>query len=363
MARDLVKRFQDGRVAAVDGVSFDVEEGQFFTLLGPSGCGKTTTLRCLAGLERPDAGEIRLDDRVLFSASDGVNVPANARGFGLVFQSYAIWPHMDVVGNVAFPLTVVPRRRRLSKRAIRERVDRVLSVVKLDELASRPATDLSGGQQQRLALARALVMEPPLLLFDEPLSNLDARLREEMRVEIKRLQRELGITAVYVTHDQVEALAMSNTVAIVRDGRIEQVGSPREIYQRPQSRFVAEFVGGGNIIEGVVERSESGDLVGVATGIGTLQASSSDAFAPGTRVLVIVRPEHVLLTTERRPKGSEQRWQGRVLSTGYTGDAVDHLVAVGPLTIRARTSASSSVVHGTEVEVDLDPRHCALIPS
>jgi iron(III) transport system ATP-binding protein len=246
---ELVKTFppgrgeRAGRVRAVDDISFDVEDGELFTLLGPSGCGKTTTLRCVAGLETPDSGEITIGDRVLYSSKRRIRVSANERGLGMVFQSYAIWPHMNVYRNVAFPLQVLPRSRRPGRKQLRDRVERVLAVVQLDQLAGRQATDLSGGQQQRLALARALVMEPPLLLLDEPLSNLDAKLREDMRFELKRLQRELGITGVYVTHDQVEALAMSNRVAVMRAGKIEQVGRPREVYEAPKSRFVADFIG------------------------------------------------------------------------------------------------------------------------
>jgi len=358
--RGLVKRFEGGRVPAVDGISFEVEESQFFTLLGPSGCGKTTTLRCLAGLEQPDAGDIELGGRVLFSGEAGINVRASERGLGLVFQSYAIWPHMNVFDNVAFPLTVVPRGRRMSRPQIRKRVEQVLNVIRLDELSGRAATDLSGGQQQRLALARALVMEPPLLLLDEPLSNLDARLREEMRVELKRLQRELQVTAVYVTHDQVEALAMSNTIAIMAEGRIEQVGRPRDVYQHPASRFVADFVGGANLIDGVVGSREPNDVYRVETAMGMLDVSSSAAFAPGSRVLVVVRPEHVALSTNNLRAGDGRL--GRVLGTGYLGDAVDHVVSVGALTVRARTAPSASVVHGTEVSIEFAPEHCTLIP-
>ena len=362
--RDLVKRFESGRVSAVDGISFEVEESEFFTLLGPSGCGKTTTLRCLAGLERPDAGQIVLAGRVLFSDRDAINVRANDRGLGLVFQSHAIWPHMSVFDNAAFPLTVVPRRRRLRHGEIRQRVERVLSVVRLEALAGRAATDLSGGQQQRLAFARALVMEPPLLLLDEPLSSLDARLREEMRVELKRLQRELQITAVYVTHDQVEALTMSNTIAIMAEGRIEQIGKPRDVYQRPASRFVADFVGAANLIEGVVTRRESDGVVTVETVIGTLRVVPNGLYPAGSRVLVVVRPEHVTLSADDlgRP-GAGNSWRGRVLGTGYMGDSVDHMVALGELTVRARTAPSASVVHGTEVAVGFAPESCTLVPN
>src|SRR5919204_3616144 len=218
-------------VKAAQDVTFTVEEGRLFTLLGPSGCGKTTTLRSIAGLERPRAGEISVNDRVVFSSSKGVFVAPNRRGFGMVFQSYAIWPHMTVFENAAFPLEVGEKRR--PRAEIRDKVMRVLTAVQLDHLADREATKLSGGQQQRLALARALVMEPQLLLLDEPLSNLDAKLRESMRFELKRMQRELGLTAIYVTHDQSEALALSSRIAVMNAGKIVQIGKPREVYERP----------------------------------------------------------------------------------------------------------------------------------
>ena len=218
-----------GAVKAAQDVSFKVAEGKLFTLLGPTGCGKTTTLRSIAGLERPTAGEIAVGGRLVYSGAKGVFVAPNRRGFGMVFQSYAIWPHMNVFQNVAFPLEV----RRLGRKVIRDKVMRVLPAVALDELADRDATKLSGGQQQRLALARALVMEPQLLLLDEPLSNLDAKLRERMRFELKRLQRELKLTTVYVTHDQSEALALSHEIAVMNEGRILQVGTPRESTSSP----------------------------------------------------------------------------------------------------------------------------------
>src|SRR5436853_217312 len=232
-------------VRAAQNVSFEVPEGKLFTLLGPSGCGKTTTLRSIAGLERPVSGEIEVAGRVVYSSNQRIFVAPNKRNFGMVFQSYAIWPHMNVFQNVAFPLDV----RKLPRKEIQERVTRVLAAVQLGHLVDREATKLSGGQQQRLALARALVMEPQLLLLDEPLSNLDAKLREKMRFELKRLQRELGLTTVYVTHDQSEALAMSNEIAVMNEGRIVQIGSPRDIYERPNSRFVADFVGTTNFID------------------------------------------------------------------------------------------------------------------
>jgi iron(III) transport system ATP-binding protein len=365
--RNLVKTFDGsrgeriGRVKAVDDISFEVKDGELFTLLGPSGCGKTTTLRCIAGLEMPDRGEIALADRVLFSSERRTRVPANERGLGMVFQSYAIWPHMDVFKNVAFPLRVLPRRKRPSRAQLRERVERALAVVKLDHLASRQATDLSGGQQQRLALARALVLEPPLLLLDEPLSNLDAKLREEMRFELKRLQRELGITGIYVTHDQVEALAMSNRVAVMRDGKLEQVGHPREVYGRPLSRFVADFIGTSNFFDGVVQARE-GSVYTVKTDDGDLRMSSDADFPIGANVVVAARPEHIELAAGINGTGTN-KWSGRVAARAFLGESVDHVVSVGTREIRARCNPKVSIPAPTEVTVTFHEEAFSLIPA
>ena len=365
--RELVKTFAGskgegrGRVHAVDGISLHVDEGELFTLLGPSGCGKTTTLRCIAGLEMPDGGEISVAGRTLFSSSDRVRVPANERGLGMVFQSYAIWPHMNVQKNVAFPLEVLPRSKRPSRSAIRERVERALSVVKLDHLSGRQATDLSGGQQQRLALARALVMEPPLLLLDEPLSNLDAKLRDDMRFELKRLQRELGITGVYVTHDQVEALAMSTTVAVMRDGKIEQVGRPRDVYEKPNSRFVADFIGTSNFIEGVVE-SREGSSYRVRTDDGMLVVPSDASFAAGDRVVVAARPEHIEITPGVNGTGTNV-WNGRIAVRSFLGEVVDHVVSTGSRELRARCNSKVSIPPETDVTVRFHEEAFSLIPA
>ena len=350
----------DDRVSAVDGIDFVVERGHLFTLLGPSGCGKTTTLRCIAGLERPDDGAIRLDGQPLVDIPARINVPANQRGLGMVFQSYAIWPHMDVFRNVAFPLQVAPRSRRPSRKQIEERVGRVLDVVRLADLAGRRATDLSGGQQQRLALARALVLEPPLLLLDEPLSNLDAQLREEMRFELKRLQRDLGITSIYVTHDQVEALSLANRIAVMRDGRIEQVGRPREIYQQPATRFVASFIGTTNFIEGRVDGR--GDATGtrVATDHGVLQVDGGSHLPHGTPVVISVRPENI---TVAPVNGEVRGWRGRVLARAFLGEAVDHVVQVGDRQLQARGPTTVSLRPGTEVDVVVDSEHAAVMPA
>jgi iron(III) transport system ATP-binding protein len=365
---DLVKTFPPSRsekdpVSAVDGVSLDVPAGQMYTLLGPSGCGKTTTLRSIAGLERPDAGEIVVSGRVLFSSTRRVNLRANERGLGMVFQSYAIWPHMNVFRNVAFPLQVLPQRARPAKREIAERVGDVLRVVRLDHLADREATDLSGGQQQRLALARALVMRPPLLLLDEPLSNLDAKLREDMRFELKRLQRTLDITAVYVTHDQVEALAMSNRIAVMRDGRIEQMGRPRDVYERPASRFVADFIGSSNFIQGTIARGGRDEGYVVETTRGELRARSEATLPNGTAVVLCIRPEHVGLR-EGTPEPQEpQAWAGTVQARAFLGESVDHVVDVGGFEVQVRCNPSLSIPAGTQVTLTFSESACSLIPA
>ncbi|MBX3030248.1 MAG: ABC transporter ATP-binding protein [Chloroflexi bacterium] len=347
---------------AVDGVSLEVGEGEFYTLLGPSGCGKTTTLRSIAGLEVPDTGVITVDGRVLFSSREGVNIPPHKRGLGMVFQSYAIWPHMNVYQNVAFPLTVRSARARFPKREVRGRVERALSVVRLDHLAGRPATDLSGGQQQRLALARALVMEPRLLLLDEPLSNLDAKLREEMRFELKRLQRELGITAIYVTHDQVEALTMSSVIAVMHDGKVEQIGKPREVYDHPATRFVADFIGTSNLLDGTVVAPAADGHYEVETSIGRLVAVASIPLAAGTPVSVSVRPEHLSLDLADSGEGQVGVWSGVVTTRDFTGDAVDYRVQAGEVLLRVRADSRVVIAPSTHVRITVDPDRCAVVP-
>ena len=354
------------RVFAVNDVSFEVKEGELFTLLGPSGCGKTTTLRAVAGLEPPDSGRIALGDRVLFERDSaggrGTTVPANQRGLGMVFQSYAIWPHMTVFDNVAFPLQVRSRATRPSTVEIRERVERVLHTMELDHLADRQATKLSGGQQQRLALARALVIEPPLLLLDEPLSNLDAKLRESLRYELKRLQRELGITSIYVTHDQIEALALSTQIAVMNAGQVVQLGKPREIYENPNNKFVAEFIGTSNFLSGKVQ-SRQNDQYEIATSGGPLSLTSQADVAPGAEVVVSIRPEALTLDTSSARAGQANVWQGIVRTRAFLGDAVDHIVAVGEQELRARGNPSVSVEPGVQVQVHLDPSKLSLVPA
>jgi iron(III) transport system ATP-binding protein len=351
------------RVFAVDDVSFEVQQGEMFTLLGPSGCGKTTTLRSIAGLEKPDSGRISVDRRVLFHSAEGrstVNMPANERGLGMVFQSYAIWPHMSVFDNVGFPLQVRKRSERPGKVEIAERVGRVLEVMELDHLAGRQATKLSGGQQQRLALARALVTQPPLLLLDEPLSNLDAKLRESLRFELKRLQRELGITSIYVTHDQVEALALSSHIAVMRQGKVVQLGKPRDIYTNPNSRFVAEFIGTSNFLTGAVA-GHDGDCVTVDTTEGRLHIRSA-ALPVGSEAIVSIRPEAVEISMTSSGGTVPNEWTGEVVNRAFLGDSVDHVVKVGKVEVRNRSNPMISIEQGTTVYLRMDPDKLSLVP-
>ncbi|HEY3093674.1 MAG TPA: ABC transporter ATP-binding protein [Vicinamibacterales bacterium] len=343
-------------VKAAQDVSFTVEEGRLFTLLGPSGCGKTTTLRSIAGLERPRAGEISVSGRVVFSSSSGVFVAPNRRGFGMVFQSYAIWPHMTVFENAAFPLEVGDRK--YSRRQVRENVMRVLHAVQLEELADRDATKLSGGQQQRLALARALVMEPALLLLDEPLSNLDAKLRDLMRFELKRLQRELKITTVYVTHDQGEALALSHEIAVMDHGRIQQIGRPRDIYENPANQFVADFVGNTNFFDGVVSHVDSGERCLVRTEIGDMLVKAVRPFRPGDRVAISIRPEDVGLI-ETCPAG-DNVWRATVEQKVFLGEAIDFRVTVGTRSLLSRQHPTLRTPVGGTIFVLVNPEKCVV---
>jgi iron(III) transport system ATP-binding protein len=346
-------------VKAAQNVSFDVPEGKLFTLLGPSGCGKTTTLRSIAGLERPRLGDISVGERVVYSSKKNIFVPANKRSFGMVFQSYAIWPHMNVFQNAAFPLEVGARK--FSKNEIETKVMRVLTVVGLDQLAEREATKLSGGQQQRLALARALAMEPQLLLLDEPLSNLDAKLREKMRFELKRLQRELKITTVYVTHDQSEALALSHEIAVMDEGSIMQIGSPRDIYERPRNKFVADFVGATNFIHGTVEATDGeAGRYHVDSEIGRLVSSSAEPLQIGDKVVLSVRPEDVELSD--RPFADGNRLVGTVNAKIFLGDYLDFQVQLRERVLLTKAHSSLRTAVDEQVQVRINPEKCIAIP-
>jgi iron(III) transport system ATP-binding protein len=347
-------------VKAAQDVSFDVPEGKLFTLLGPSGCGKTTTLRSIAGLEKPTSGEIEVGTRTVYSSSRGIFVPPNKRNFGMVFQSYAIWPHMNVFQNVAFPLEV----RKMPKKEIRERVMRVLTSVQLDHLVEREATKLSGGQQQRLALARALVMEPQLLLLDEPLSNLDAKLRDHMRIELKRLQRELSLTTVYVTHDQSEALALSHEIAVMKDGFVVQIGTPRQIYETPRNQFVADFVGSTNFVGGTVTAVDGGDHCVVHTGLGDLKVHAGEGVQKGQTVVISVRPEDVeLVETEPPAAAGDNIIRATVHAKDFLGEYLDFHVKVGDVVLQARAHPSLRTPTGDPIFVRMKSEKCVAIPT
>jgi iron(III) transport system ATP-binding protein len=335
-----------GGVKAVQGVSFTVEDGRFYTLLGPSGCGKTTTLRCIAGLERPEAGSIRIGERVV--SGNGHFVPPHSRDIGMVFQSYAIWPHMTVFENAAFPLEAM--KPRPSKAEIKRLVEEALALVGLEGLEQRPAPQLSGGQQQRLALARALVRKPRLLLLDEPLSNLDAKLRERMRIELRELQRRLGITTVYVTHDQGEALFLSHRVAVMQDGQIVQEGSPREIYREPASGFAADFVGSATFLAGEVTEG------GIRALGGLVRCAIPKELPSGEKGLLVLRPENVVVhaTPERRPN----EFQGKLEIAAFLGDHLDCIVSIGETLVRARAHPSVQLRRGQDVWVEFPVDHC-----
>jgi iron(III) transport system ATP-binding protein len=349
-------------VNAVDGVSLGIETGKLITLLGPSGCGKTTTLRCLAGLERPECGRIVIANQTMFDSDRGTFVSPSDRGIGMVFQSYAIWPHMTVFENVAFPLRVA-HDRKFSSAEIKDKVSRALEMVRMSGFETRPATQLSGGQQQRLAFARGLVREPKILLLDEPLSNLDAKLREQMRVELKRLQKNLGITTVYVTHDQSEALALSDEIAVFSAGKIIQRGTPQDIYRRPASQFVADFIGSANFLNGIVREVSSAEgSAAVDTTHGVFRCTFNQAVVFGQKVLVSARPEDMALS-ETPPAVGMNVLKGRIAHRVFLGEVVDYLVEAGGGEIRVRTKPELDFRVGQAVHVSISPGRCVGLPS
>jgi len=346
-----------GNVAAVRGVSFNVLPGEQLTLLGPSGCGKTTTLRAIAGLEQPTAGEIRIDGVTVYSSERGIHVRAEKRGLSMVFQSYAIWPHMTVFENVAYGLRV----RRTAAAEIAERVDHALEMVQMRSFASRRAAQLSGGQQQRVALARAFVFSPSVLLFDEPLSNLDAKLRADMRIELRELQHRLGITSVYVTHDLEEALAMSDRIVVMRDGLIEQTGTPDEIYRLPNSAFVADFVGSANLIRGRHRADlDANGLTALETAAGHVVYGMAYQRPVGTELVVSVRTVHLRISTEP-PAATQNVWRVPVQQTVFQGDFTQVHLGWGDQHLIARCAAMEPLTAGQQVYIAVEPRHVVVL--
>jgi iron(III) transport system ATP-binding protein len=338
-----------GRVDALKNIDLEVGEGEFCVLLGPSGCGKTTTLRCVAGLERPDNGEIEIAGKLVNSASRKVYVSTERRDLGMVFQSYAIWPHMNVFQNVAFPLT--QGQRRCARSAVAEKVRGALRRVQLDGLEDRPATDLSGGQQQRVAMARAMVTEPKILLMDEPLSNLDARLREQMRVELRKITKAIGVTTLYVTHDQAEALSLGDKVCVMDRGEILQVAQPNEIYARPSSLFVAQFVGEMNFVKGRVVGAGQ-----VECPLGTLAVRMPEGLQPASSVTLAIRPEHISLGP------TDGFLTGTITSKNYLGDSALLEVDVNGVNLLVKLAGDSEFSVGQKAAVLLPPERWRVFP-
>jgi iron(III) transport system ATP-binding protein len=347
------------RVHVLKGVSLDIPEGSLYTFLGPSGCGKTTTLRCVAGLERPDGGTISIDGKAVFSGAERVYIPTNKRPIGMVFQSYAIWPHMTVFENVAYPLTI----QRRPKAEIKKRVVDVLKIVGLQGLEDRPAPKLSGGQQQRVAFARALVNEPKVMLLDEPLSNLDAKLREQMRFEIKALQRRVNITTIYVTHDQGEALAISDQIAVMHAGKLIEVGAPHQLYSRPKRRFTATFLGLTNLIEGkVVELTGDSQPGKIETKRGIFTFIPAPGLVKGQAAILSIRPEHIEVM-KQKPQVTQNVLEGTVKEAIFMGDAYHCQIAVGDMILRVHTHPFISMNPGDKVYLHLDPQSCNGLPA
>lgn len=358
--RGLVKHFRrdDGTmVPAVDDVTLDVYPGEFTVLLGPSGCGKTTLLRCIAGLEEPDSGSIEIDRRLVFSDHRRINVPPERRGISMIFQSYALWPHMTVFENIAYPL----RSRKALSTGIVERVKTVVDMVGLSGLAGMYPSQLSGGQQQRTALARALVPNDKLVLFDEPLSNVDAKVREQLRLQFRAMQRELGFAAVYVTHDQVEAMELAHRIAVLDRGKLVQLGTPLEVYDSPASRYVAAFIGKANELPGTVEGIDASRVrVGTELGQVLARAPSDRGAQPGAGVILMCRPEYCRLSVEQ-PAGSNA-WPGTLSASLFLGSHTEHLVELRGATFRVWEAGARLLQKGTPVWISVEPEQLRVLP-
>ncbi|MGD8880509.1 MAG: ABC transporter ATP-binding protein [Desulfobacterales bacterium] len=353
--QNLFKRFKE--VVAINRIQLEVNKGEMLTLLGPSGCGKTTTLRCIAGLEKPEEGDIIIDGQPMLSKGF---VPSSKRGIGMVFQNYAVWPHMKVFSNIVYGLKL----QKIPKPKIRERAGQVLELVGLTGLEDRYPAQLSGGQQQRVALARALVTNPKVLLLDEPLSNLDAKLREELRFEIKSLVRRMGITSVYVTHDQAEAMVISDRIAVMDSGNVVQIGTAQDIYKNPANRFVADFIGTMNFMSGeIVEVLPAADTVCVRTEFSEkmlCKSIDSTAAAPGSKVYASIRPEDVQVFTES-PQDRENVFKGTIAHKAYLGNFLFFFVDINDTMIRVQVPHHLPQEEGQELYLLLDPQKCVVL--
>ena len=352
----LIKRF--GSVNAIDGVDIHIPDGKIVTLLGPSGCGKTTTLRCLAGFENGDEGKIWIGDRLIFDSREKINISPQNRGMGMVFQSYAVWPHMSVFENIAFPLRI----RKVARGEVKERVTRALNMVGIEELKNRMPSEISGGQQQRVAFARAIVYDPAVLLLDEPLSNLDAKLREQMRFEILELQRKLGVTTVFVTHDQEEAMVLSDEVLVMEFGKVIQRGDPETIYFDPINEFVADFIGKINFLNGTVTE-QKGDMSIVGINDESFQSdihSTRTNYSQGQKVLASIRPENIQIHTSK-PDQEINTWPARMIRKNFLGGLFDMVVEVNGKELRARTPFRVEAKSGSDIFIHVPPKDVLLI--
>jgi len=358
VVRNLSKTYRTrrGDVLALNDVSIEVGANEILVLLGPSGCGKTTLLRCVAGLERPDGGEIVVQGKTVFSSTAGIALPPEDRHLSMVFQSYALWPHMTVFENVAYPL----RSAKLRGAEVEERTRAVLSVVGLFEYAAAYPGQLSGGQQQRVALARAIVANEGVVLFDEPLSNLDAKVREHLRVELLALHRDIQFSALYVTHDQTEATALGERIAVMNVGSVAQVGTPREVYYQPNSRYVAEFIGSANEIPGTFQ-NWADEYCSVTTPLGTMAGTAAQqGLAPGQPVTLLFRPEHC---STAGPRPGANHFACRIERSMLLGSYVEYLVSAGDVRLVLRNMEGEFLAEGTEVTVWLDPKRTRVFPA
>lgn len=348
---NIYKRF--GKVVAADIPYLEIKDGEFFGLLGPSGSGKTTTLRIIAGLEKPDKGRVYIDGH------DITDVPPEKRNLGMVFQSWALFPHLTAFENIAFGL----RLRKLPKDEVEKRVRWAAEFLRIEDLLNRYPHQMSGGQQQRVAVARAIVIQPKALLFDEPLSNLDAKLREEVRFELRRIQKKLGITSIYVTHDQTEAFAICDRIAVMNEGKIQQIGTPEEIYDRPENRFVASFIGITYFIEGKVseylDKERGKVLVLTDDGLEITGYADLSKISKGDKVNVVVRPDYVSLAS---PNDKVNIFNAIVERATYAGDSIDYEIRIGEWSIRFKTPATVKFSPGDSIKVKLDERRLVILP-
>ena len=356
--KDLTKTYQtEGKVVrALDNINLTIDANTIFTLLGPSGCGKTTLLRAIVGLENADEGEIIIGDEIVWSSEKNIFIPPEKRGLGMVFQTYAIWPHMNVFDNVGYPL----QNQNLPKDEIKQRVAETLKLVQLEGFENRPATKLSGGQQQRVALARALVAKPKVILFDEPLSNLDAKLREDTRKELRSFLNGLGITAIYVTHDRIEALALSDVIAVMRAGKIVEKGAPKKIYFNPDSAFVADFIGRANLIEGTITGLDR-NFATIRTPIGDIIGLNNHHLPIGKEALICIRPEFIHLAHTQDETQQKNLFQGVMDNLVFIGEAYEGDIKINNTLLTTTIEPTENIHAGSEIFISFAPQYCFII--